>query len=244
MAKLSGTEILALARIHAQDNDSASNYAVGAADALLLLNNILVENAAHFGAKAKYIGGTESGLAFSAGDSSAVADGDPTFMEIVSAHPSNSGALTFPVSPPLRRIGVDQLQDLLAYDGDNALSQQAREWECFAAERTEDMGVATTVIEEWRIWVYPVLTRTRYLTLKVIPATTISNIAHYPDLDEGDARIVARLLGWELARLKKESTPQFLDSILAPLPKELRERSYRGGVNALQLPSAVEWRDW
>jgi hypothetical protein len=94
------------------------------------------------------------------------------------------------------------------------------------------------------VWAYPVINRTRHLTLKVVPSTEIALITNIPDLDEGDERIVARLLAWEIARLKKESTEAFLNSILAPLPKEVLDRVYRGGVNSNQLPAAVEWRDW
>ena len=244
MAKWTGTQILAMARIHAQDNDSNSNFAVGAADALLLLNGVLVEWAASQGGKAKYISASDLGLTFSAGDVSKETDGAPTFMEIVSAHPSNSGTLSFPVSPPLRRVSVEEIQDKFAYDGDNALSQQAAEWDCFAAERAEDSDTEDASTEKWRVWAFPVINRTRYMTLKVVPNTTISAIGKYPMLDEGEERIIARLLAWEIARLKKENTQAFLDSIVAPLPKEVLDRVHRGGIHSAQLPSRVEWRDW
>jgi len=243
MARWTGTEILAMARLHAQDNDSNGNFAVGAADALLLLNNLLVEWAASQGAKTKYLGASSTGLSFSAGESSKETDGDPTFMEIASAHPSNSSTLSFPIAPALQRVSVDEMQEMLQYDGDNALSQAASEWECFAAEKVEDSDTEDSGTEKWRVWAFPVINRTRHLTLKVIPNTTISAIGKYPLLDEGDERIIARLLAWEIARLKKESTQVFLDSIIAPLPKEVLERVHRGGVHANQLPASVEWRD-
>jgi len=244
VAKWTGTQILAMARLHAQDNDTNSNFAVGAADALLLLNNILVDWAAHQGAKANYVGASSTGLTFSSGDVSKETDGTPNFLEIVSAHPANSATLAFPVSPELRRVSVPEILDLLRFDGDTALTGQESEWECFAAERTEDSGSASLGTEKWRVWGFPVINRTRHMTLKVIPATEIAAITDTPDLDEGDARIIARLLAWEIARLKKESTPAFMESIIAPLPKSVLDRVYRGGVNSLQLPAAVEWREW
>jgi len=244
VAKWSGTEILAMARLLSQDNDTNSNFAVGAADALLLLNNILVERAAGQGAKINYINGTTSGLSFSAGDVTKETDGNPTFMEIASAHSAAPGVLSFPLTPPLERVSVQEIQELLQYDGDTALAQQASDWTHFAAERSEDSGSASVTTDIWRVWAYPVINRARYMTLGVIPSTTLAAITNIPDLDEGDARIIARLLAWEIARLKKETTKVFLDSIIAPLPKSVLDRVYRGGVNSNQLPAAVEWRDW
>ena len=67
MAQRTGTNILALARVYAQDNDVASNYAVGAADALLLLNDVLMRWTTNVKAKPKYLAATTTGLTFTSG---------------------------------------------------------------------------------------------------------------------------------------------------------------------------------
>jgi hypothetical protein len=241
---MTGTNILALARVWAQDNDVNSNFGVGAADALVLLNALLADWGTHFGVKNLYINGTTSGLSFSAGDVTKETDGSPTFLEIISAHPSKPGALSFPLAPPLERVTTEEIQAMLGYDGDVSLSPQAAEWTHFAAERSQDLGDESTSTEKWRIWAYPVINRARYMTLNVVPFYQITAITNIPDVDEGDARVIARLLAWEIARLKKETSQVFLDSILSPLPKEVLQKMYRGGVTMAQLQSSVLWRDW
>lgn len=244
MARMTGTEILALARIHAQDNDSNSNFAVSAADALVLLNAVLAEWGQNFNSVPKYVGASTTGLSFAAGDSSKETDGDPTFEEVASFHATGSSTLSYPLSPALERVTVDVIQQMLAYDGDNALTQNSADWTHVAMERVQESSDEASAAQKWRVWVYPVLNRARHLTVKAIPVNTISAITKYPDITEGDGRIIARLLAWEIARLKKESTQAFLDGILAPVPKDVLQRMYRGGVLGAQKPSQVLWRDW
>src|SRR5512146_1226965 len=120
MAQETGTLILARARILAQDNDSNSNYAVGAADALILLNDVLVALNNNSRTKTKTIGASVTSLTFSAGESSHLLIG-VDITEFESFHPSNSATLSYPLSPALERISVQEMLRKLNYDGDNAL---------------------------------------------------------------------------------------------------------------------------
>ena len=243
-----GTQILALARLYAQDSDSSSNYGVGASDALVLLNAILADWFVHFGSKPKHLAATTTGLTFASGDITALTAGTTgaAFAEVISAHPASSTSLTFPLAKPLERVSVDEIVDMLGYDGNTALAAQASEWTHFAAERAaEDDGTQPDTNEKWRIWTYPVINRTRYMTLRVSPYfTALTAITEVPDIDEGDASIVSRLLAHEIAKLKKENSQEFLNGILRAVPKEVLDKMYRAGVHQNQLPSSVEWRDW
>ena len=244
MAQRTGTQILALARVYAQDNDVASNYAVGAADALLLLNDVLMRWTTNVKAKPKYIAATTTGLTFTSGTPYVVTTNNTSgIKEFISFHPSGSSSLTFPLAPSLERVTVEDIQELMQYDGDNALAAAASEWTHVAAELTQD-ATAASGVEKWRVWAYPVINRTRYLTVNAVTYTQISAIGDYPDIEENDANTVARLLAWEMARLKKENSAQFLDSILAPVPKEVVQQMYGGAVSAALVQDRVEWRDW
>lgn len=244
MAKKAGSDILTLAREWAQDNDASSNFAVGAAEALRKLNILLMDWSTNVGVKPKYLAASTTGLTFASGDASKETDGDPIILNFESFHPNGANTLTFPVSRPLDQISVDEIIDRLKYDGDNALTGQASEWTHVAWEKTQDSGDEDTATEKWRVWAYPVINRTRYLTTKASVALQISTIAKYPDLDEGDVVPFTRLLAWEIARAKKENSQAFLDSILAPVPRTLLDKMHRGGVLANQLPDSVEWREW
>ncbi len=246
MAQRSGTNILALARVYAQDNDSSNNFAVGASDALLLLNDVLMRFTTHVKSKPKYVAATVSGLSFSSGEVYKET-GDATatglrFSEFAAFHPSNSSSLTFPVAPQLERVTVEVIQEMLGYDGDTALSATSSEWTHVAAEKTQD--ATATGQEKWRVWAYPVINRTRHLTVLAPVYTQLASISDTPDLDEVDANHVARLLAWEMARLKKEAPGAFLDSILAPMPKEVVQQMYGGAVASALAQDRVEWRDW
>ncbi len=246
MAQRTGTAILALARVKAQDNDGANNFAVGASDALLLLNDVLMRFTTHVKSKDKYLAATTTGLSFSSGDVyKDLSDNTGATMrisEFASFHPSGSSSLTFPVAPPLERVTVEEIIELLQYDGDNALAAAASEWTHVAAEKTQDVTAAG--VEKWRVWAYPVINRTRHLTVNAAVYTQLAQISDIPDIDEVDANHVACLLAWEMARLKKESSASFLDSILAPVPKEVVQQMYGGAVAAALAQDRIDWRDW
>jgi len=240
MAQETGTQILLRARIIAQDNDTVnSNYAVNAADALVLLNDVLYALSNNARVKPKWIAATTSGASFNAGDSSALVNLSSVEMnEIESFHPSNSPSLTYPISPALQRVSVQQILEMLNYDGDHALAQGASEWTHVAAESPQS-DTAATGADKWRVWAYPVINRTRYLTMRVPVAVQITAIGDYPDLGHYDSRVVSSLLAYEIAKLKKETSQAFLDNILRRVPKEVLDVVYGGAVLGSQLQDRV-----
>lgn len=242
MAQETGTEILARARIIAQDNDANSNFAVGAADALSLLNDILVSLSNNQRAKTKTIAATTSGLTFASGDVSKVTTADIDATEFESFHQSNSSALSYPLSRAIERVTVQEMLEMLRFDGNTALSTGGSEWTHVAAEKTQDDTQASGV-ERWRVWGYPVINTTRHMTVKAIVPVTISTITFYPDIDTVDSRVVSRLLGYEIARLKKEVTQEFLNNILRFVPQNILDMVYGGAVRGNQLQSHVIQRN-
>jgi hypothetical protein len=240
MAQETGTQILARARIIAQDNDTVnSNYAVSAADALVLLNDVLYALSNNARSKPKWIAATTSGASFNAGDSSVLVNLSSQEMnEIESFHPSGSSSLTYPISPALRRVSVQQILEMFNYDGDHALAQGASEWTHVAAESPQS-DTAASGADKWRVWAYPVINRTRYLTMRVPVAVQITNIGDYPDLGHYDSRVVSSLLAYEIAKLKKETSQAFLDNILRRVPKEVLDVAYGGAITSSQLQDNV-----
>lgn len=245
MAQRTGTNILSLARVYAQDNDSNSNFAVGAADALLLLNDVLMRWSFNVRSKPKYVAATTTGLSFASGDVyKETGDNTGTTMrisEFESFHPAAASTLAFPLPDALTRVTVDEIRGLLNYDGDTALTGTASEWTHVAAEKTQD---ATAVgAEKWRVWGYPVINRTRHMTVRATVYTQLAAIGDIPDIEEADANVVARLLAWEIARLKKEVDAKFLDSIIAPVPPEVVQQMHGGAPKAAQLQDHVIQRN-
>ena len=243
-----GTEILARARILAQDNDSAANYSVNAANALILLNDILVSLSNNQRVKPKWIGASVSGLTFSAGSASKVStfiSTDPQITEIESFHQADSSTFAAPASPAIQRISVQEMLEMLDYDGDTALTQGGSEWTHVAAEKAlnDTSGVAGSYIEQWRVYAYPVINRTRSIHIRVPVPTTISSIGNNPDIDGVDSRLVSRLLAYEIARLNKENSADFLNGILKPVPQDILNTVYGGAVRSSQLQDRVIQRN-
>jgi hypothetical protein len=241
MTQETGTEILARARIYAQDNDSANNFSVNAGSALIMLNDILVSLSNNVRVKPKWVSATTSGLTFAAGNSSKVTTADINATEIESFHQSNSATATAPFSPALERVSVQEILAMLDFDGDTALTQGASEWTHVAAEKSQDLTAAG--VEVWRVWAYPVINRTRYMHLRIPSPVTIANIGDKPDLDTVDSRVVSRLLAYDMARLNKESSADFLDSILRGVPREILNTVYGGAVRSSQLQDHVIQRN-
>ena len=235
-----GTEILARARIFAQDNDANSNYAVSAADALILLNDVLVSLSNNVRVKPKWIAATTTGLTFASGDTSAlmtISGGVPT--EVESFHQSASSSLTYPISPAIERVSVQEMLELLQYDGTTALSAQAADWTHVAAEKSQSDTAVGTGVEKWRVWGFPVINRTRHMTIRAPMPVTIATIGLYPELDTVDSRVVSRLLAYEIARLKKDTSQGFLDGILTGVPKNVLPSSYGGALRSSQLQDRI-----
>jgi hypothetical protein len=246
MAQRTGTNILSLARIYAQDNDASGNFSTGAADALVMLNDVLMRWSFNVKSKPKYLAATTTGLSFSANDVyKETGDNTGSTMRISgfeSFHPAAANSLSFPLPPALEIVTVDEIRELLGYTGDVALSGAASEWTHVAYEKTQDATSAGA--EKWRVWAYPVINRTRYLTVRAPVYTQITLISDIPDIEEADVNMVARFLAFDIASLKKETDAKFLSSILAPVPPGLVQQMHGGAVLASQLQDRVEWRDW
>lgn len=242
MAQETGTQILARARIHAQDNDANSNFAVGAASALILLNDVLVSMNNNSKTKTKTIAASTTGLTFASGDASKLIS-DVDITEFESFHPSGSSGLSYPLAPAIDRISVQDMMAFLGYDGDHTLGAAASEWSFVAAEKTQD-DTAASGVEKWRVYGWPVINRTRSIHVKAVVPVTISAIGDYPDLDVVDSRIASFLLAYKIAKLKKETSQAFLNNILEEVPPEMRPQNYGAGVRASQLQDGVsEIRD-
>ena len=237
MAQETGTQILARARIKANDNDANSNFAVGAASALILLNDVLVEMNNNSKTKTKTIAAGTTGLTWSSGDVSKLCF-SVDITEFESFHPTSSTSISYPLSPALQRISVQEMMDLLGFDGDHTLGAQATEWSYVAAEKTQD-DTAASGVEKWRVYGWPVINRTRSMTVKAVIPVTISAIGDYPDLDVVDSRIASSLLAYKMAKLKKETSRAFLDGILEDVPPAMRPMNYGNAVRQSQLQDFV-----
>lgn len=245
MAQRTGTAILTLARDLALDNDASTNYGVGAASALLKLNDVLMRWTTNVRSKPIYIAATTTGLSFSSGDVyKETSDNTASTKRITAFHSFHEAAantLSFPLPPALEVVTVDRIRELLNYDGDTALSAQADHWQAVAYEKTQDATAAGA--DKWRVWAYPVINRTRHMTVQATAYTQLSVIGDTPDIDENDANAVARFLAWEIATANR--APQALiDSIIAPLPRNIIEQMHGGVALSTPLQDAVEWRDW
>ena len=238
MAQETGTQIVARARTIAQDDDANSNYGVSDTRALALLNDIAVSLTNNVRAKTKWIGATNSGLVFTSGLATKLTTADIKVTEIESFHPSNSATLSFPVAPALLRVSVQEMMVLLNYDGDNALASAAAEWTHVAAEKAQNDTASG--VEAWRVWGYPVINRTRYMTIKApVPQVVMSDLTETPDIDSVDSILLSRILAYEMARLKKDNSQSFLDSTLRGVPKDIVTALYGSGVRKSQLQDGI-----
>ena len=243
MAQETGTQILARARIKAQDNDTvAGNYAVSDADALILLNDILVSVSNDVAVKPKWIAASASGLTFTSGTASKVTTTDLNITEIESFHQSNSDAIAHPLPPAIERVSVQQILEMYGADGDNAVSADASEWTHVAAEKSQTDTAAG--VEYWRVYAYPVINRTRYIHLRVPAPVTITALTDKPDVDTVNSRYLSSLLAYKIAKLKKETSPQFLQGILEEVPQSVISAAFGQAVRASQLQDHVIQRNW
>lgn len=245
MAQRTGTAILSLARVFAQDNDPNSNFAVIAADALILLNDVLMRWSFNVRSKPKYLAATTTGLTFNSGDvykeTSDNTGSTLRISEFESFHSASTSSLAFPLPPMLERVTVAEIQEMLGYGGDTALAAAGSDWTHVAAEKTQDATSAGA--EKWRVWGFPVINRTRYMTVRAPVYTQLAAIGDIPDIEEADANTVARFLAWEIAGQKKETGPSWRDSILAPIPQEIVQQMNGGALRASQRQDRVIQRN-
>lgn len=249
ITQMTGNEIVTLARALGNDDDAAGNYAISNSKALVLLNDILNRFAHCFGAQARYYGASVTGLTFPAGTTNLLTtvSSANTFdlNGITSAHQSASDNVTTVLAAGIARdLPRLTVPDLIAmYDRsnqDDAIQQSGSDWEYWAAER-EGSSDEATGLDKWRFWVYPALDRQQYLTLKAVERGGISALTKYPNLSATDAKYVARLLAYEMAVHQKDLDAAFLQNILAPLPKALRDMQYGNAVTSSQAQDSIEW---
>ena len=247
--QLTGAQIITLARTLGNDDDAAGNYAISDTKALVLLNDILNRFAHCFGAQARYFGASTTGLTFTAGTTNLLTNAGSSVSfdlnGITSAHQSASDTvatvLAAGIAKDLPRLTVPDL--IAMYDRanqDDTIPQASADWEYWAAEREGGSDEATG-LDKWRFWVYPALNRTQYLTLKAVERGGISTSAKYPNLSATDAKYVARLLAYEMAVRQKDLDAQFLQNILSPLPKQLRDMQYGAATPSSQAQDSIEW---
>jgi len=239
MAQERADAIITRARIDAQDNDAGSNFSVSAAIALIKLNELLVVLNNNIATKTKTIAATTSGLTFSANTVSKVTTADINATEFESFHQSNSSSLSYPLSPPIQRISVQEMMSLMNFDGNTALTGSATEWTQVAAEKTQD-DTAASGVEVWRVWAWPVIGVTRHIHVKAAVPVTVANVStDYPDIDNVDSRVLSKILAYEIARLKKETSQVFLDGILRFIPQDILNMVYGGAVRSSQLQDGI-----
>lgn len=233
MAALTGTQIVALTRLYAQDD--GTNKGVSDADALLILNDVLLalrdESDA---ANPKIVAASTSGLSFAAGDT-VKTTASTDFMDIVSLHPSDASSLPASnlLTPALERVTVEELREMHAAGGDGVVAQAGTEWEAWAAEPVDGGPPGT-----WRVLVYPALSVARYAHVYALTYQTLSALSGTPDLDERQSRDVARLCALIWCPLLGRDDA-FVSGIARWLPKELLERVAGTTVAGFNMPSRV-----
>lgn len=223
MAQRTGTQILAHARVVAQDNDAAGNYAVSDTDALPLLNEVLMRWLGEGESRPTYLAASATGLTYAAGDSYKDVAASQDISVVLDAFQSASSSAAQPTGEPLRSALVDDIKAMLGAedDGTFAASSSAQDFTHYAVEA---LGGTNT----FRIYVYPRLARERSLTLKVSAETILSALSGTPPLrGVREAYIVARLLAFEMARLQKRPT-DFLQTILSMVPPGALKTYFKG----------------
>lgn len=246
--QLTGANIITLARTLGNDDDAAGNYAISDAKALVLLNEILNRFAHCFSAQARYYGASTTGLTFTAGVTNLLSSvGSSSVFDlngITSAHQSGSDDVTTVlangIAKDLPRLTVPDLIAMYGRDNqDTAIQTSGSDWEYWAAEPEGASG--TGGLDKWRFWVYPAINRTQYLTLKAVEKGGISASTSTPNLSLTDAKYVARILAYEMAVRQKDLDAAFLQNILAPLPRALRDLQYGNAITSSQAQDSIEW---
>lgn len=209
------SQIISLARIWAQDNDSASNYGVSTTTAQSILNT-LASNWMHQVLKRpQYVAATSSGLTFAAGDTSKVTGGSVNYEEIEAAYQASSSALTFPLNVPLQRVTVPEIIEMYGLVPGQAVNQQSGQWRYFAAEKTGDQ------IDLFRVWVFPALNATSYMTMKLMLGDNPTGGADTIDIPYEHGVHLARFLAADMATLINRT--ELVEGILSVVPSQYRQ---------------------
>lgn len=231
MAQLTGTLIVARSRVFAQDT-ATTDPAVSDANYLILLNDVLMRYTRDVRQKTSIIPASTSGLTFAAND--VVVTTSVDMGEILSFHSSDTTAANDLLSEALSVWTVRDMLEAHRASGAGTVSGGGSEWLAVAWEKV----VEGTTSEKARVYVWPPLSVTRYLTVRTSPDTLIAALTDTPDISVHDAYTVARLLAWEGARLHTRDEA-FLQQILAPLPKEVLQSYFQSGLKAAFMPSSV-----
>jgi hypothetical protein len=230
MAQLTGSDILNLARIKAFDNDTVNgNYAVGATDALTLLNDVLLKFTMNVRGKFKYVSSSVSGFSFGVGQVEVTSLAYSTFaaQDIIAAYPTPGGTdVTGPWGKELTRISAEEIR-LLINDSNNVGTTQsgnANEWTYYAVE--EPAGAPGG--GPWRMYVWPPINRARSVTLKTAPIVALTLISDTPDVSELDAHHVSSFLAVEMLKAQRVDD-SYLQRVQSDIPKWMRDL-YTGDI--------------
>lgn len=242
MAQRTGTQILAKSRVIAQDTSTAQP-AVSDANALILLNDVLVRFVGDVRAKHALIAASASGLTFAAGDAIKETSAQDLYDHISAAYESDSSSVGTVLPPELDHWTVEQMLDVYQNNYDGTVSGggssgwQAYAWEPVAA------STAITGSTALRVYVWPPLNATRYMTLRVPKIVDLAALTDTPDMTRREADIVSRLLAWEMARLHTRDEA-FLGQILAPVPQTVLDAYFESAKRAGNSQSAVRDSGW
>lgn len=227
MAQLTGTTILARARVYAQDT-ATTNPAVSDANALILLNNVLIKWTGDVMSKDSLIAASASGLTFASGDAvKETTATDDLWDHILAAYESDSSSAGTVLPPQLQHMTVEEILALHNnnYDG-TVTGGGASGWQAYAWERVAaSTGITGSVAI--RVYVWPALGATRYMTIRVPKNVQLAALTDTPDISLRESEQVERLLAWEMARLHTRDD-QWLQQILAPVPTDVLNRYFEG----------------
>lgn len=217
--QLTGTQILAEARYFAQDQ-SSSNPAVSASDALDRLNSRLVWWQHNVDVRAKTLSASTTGLTFSAGDVTKVVTNDTGIVNILSAHQTLDTTVTYPLGRRLPRRSIEEIYDMHDIRPGGSIQSTGSEIQCWAAELDQ------TQQDDWRIVIYPAPTQTISLTIRASMDNTLGSIGDTADISPAAARVVARLLAYDLAGVQKQNDQGYLEWILSGVPAAIRAKAF------------------
>lgn len=232
MAQPTAADVIAKARLLAQDTSTVSP-AVSDANAVLLLQDCLLRFNGDVEQKETLLSATTSGMTFAANDTVKTTSVD--VGELLAAHPSNSASVNTLQSAPLALWTVREMLDRYSDTGSGtALTGQSGEFQAWAWEKV----VEGTKSEKARVYIWPPLNVTRYLTLRSAAYDVVTATGDTVDLNPRSVWLVARFLAWEMGRLHTRDN-DFLQQILAPIPKRVLDAYFESGIKGSFLPNSV-----
>lgn len=239
MPLLSGTTLVARARVYAQDT-STTNPAVSDANAVVLLNNVLVRWSGDVKTEPSLLSATATGLTFSAGDAVKTTTADNLILDhILAAYESDTAAVGSVLPPQLQQLTVEEMLALHNNDYNGTVSGSGTSgWQYYAWEPVTDETSAYAGYGTLRVYVWPALNATRYLILRAPKVVGISALTDAPDLTVRDAEVITRLLAWEMARLHTRDEA-FLQQILAPLPSRVLDSYFEAAKSHGWMQSGI-----